>query len=351
MGKVRLDCPKCGKAIAVSDTAKKARCPGCKEVIDVTEAVAAASSKAVPEEAPAAEPSGQETSPEQKAPATVVEAAPEKAPERPSRRGSRRISRVMASALTTAGYRGWQVTIPAAAVVFIVLLFLVWWLAAIMVASALWLFADATLSRVTRVIPKGSGSQHVPILWGLIGLVPVAGVAVYVLLKRRLMAASAEDIAPPSMSPEEMEDAGKVPAPSLLSPGVILIAAIAAMLIVFFWTPARYKVEVAADIGSDFRLIGVSPNATYNPGSVAVRLKAREPILEFDKVTVEVAKLAEGGTWRPLGNEELPVDVDAKLKLVGRKIQVPEPGRYRVTMKRPDGKSLGSADFSIRERR
>jgi len=39
-GKIRFDCPSCGKAIRVSETSKKARCPGCKQVIDVAAALA-----------------------------------------------------------------------------------------------------------------------------------------------------------------------------------------------------------------------------------------------------------------------------------------------------------------------
>lgn len=363
MGKVRLDCPKCGKAIAVPDTAKKARCPGCKEIIDVAEAAASSQKQALPQEeastqAPAEEkqaPAEEEKEespqpePEQEAPAVAVAGEAE----RPSRRASRRISRAMASAMTAAGYRGWQVTVPAALVVLIVLLFLIWWPAAIAVASGLWLFADATLSKVTRVIPSVPGSQHVPILWGLIGFVPVVGLAIYVILKRKLVAASASDIASGPVTSEEgeaVEETGKVPAPSILSPGIVLLAAISAMLIVFFWTPPRYKVEVAADISKDFRLIGQNPKATYNPGQIAVRLKAREPLVEFDKVLIEVFKL-DGGKAASLGSEELAIDTDAKLKLIGRKIQVPEPGRYRVAMKRPDGKLLDSTEFSIREKR
>lgn len=56
MGKLRLDCPSCGKAVAVSETAKKARCPGCKSVIDVATALSSGLDPATELTAPPAQP-------------------------------------------------------------------------------------------------------------------------------------------------------------------------------------------------------------------------------------------------------------------------------------------------------
>ncbi|MHC4251386.1 MAG: hypothetical protein ACYS9X_19885, partial [Planctomycetota bacterium] len=68
-------------------------------------------------------------------------------------------------------------------------------IAAIGIVSALGLFVDSALMRVTRVSPSGGGWSLMPMVWGLIGFAPVVGVVVYVILRQKLVENSPQDIA------------------------------------------------------------------------------------------------------------------------------------------------------------
>ncbi|MHC4502803.1 MAG: hypothetical protein ACYTFI_05810, partial [Planctomycetota bacterium] len=61
-----------------------------------------------------------------------------------------------------------------AAGLLVVLLFLIHWLAAISIASGLWVFADASLMRITRLRPSRKGFAFATTVWGVAGFVPVA---------------------------------------------------------------------------------------------------------------------------------------------------------------------------------
>lgn len=368
MGKRRLTCPGCGKAIAVSEKAKKARCPGCKEVIDVAAAMSAE------EQAPegGSEPSagaGTEVEKEAAAPPPAEQAAPEgkKADTKRKSSASRRAKgaqepleddvKVPARPPVTeiGPLKAWLAVVIGCAVVLAVLaiLFLKWY-AAIAIVSALGLYIDSSLARITRVIPGSAGYGHAPMVWGLIGFVPVVGVVLYVLLRPKLVKNSPEDIAKPGISIVEMEDTGKIYAPVLLSPGLLLIVPLVALLAFFF--PRQKSLVLYKGTVSSRRFVP-SEGQWFNQGKVGFMLKSVSPLEEYGELAYVVVKESADGSETVMdvsgaieahrganrSSWEAPAD-----KAGSDRVEVFKAGSYRMEVKDADGDVIASTRFRIR---
>lgn len=377
MAKRRLECPHCGKTVAVSEKAKKARCPGCKEVIDVEELLTAsareapsepeAAAKVEAEEAPAPEreeaPEEAEAPPEEpeepeepeqpeepvepvapKEPEEVPEAKPPK--ERPSRRASRRATRRSgrekpARKAAPAAARGPVSWIPAAAGAVVVLIalwvFLIPWWAAIAVASGLWAFFDSTLQRITHMPGAEQGSTYAPLLWSVLCFIPFVGVAIYLPLRKRLTARSLEEHAPPGATPEDREESGQAIPPKLASPAVILPVAMAAVGIWFSLRPPSVELSIF-----ERGRLSTKSSEWLDPGELTVRLEARKE-LDMASISYEVVKF-EKGEEKPAASGSVPVSK----RTVSWDVIIEEGGKYEVRVSDPDGGGIASRRFNVR---
>lgn len=348
-GKIRFDCPSCGKAIRVSETSKKARCPGCKQVIDVAAALAGKDEPAggAVEKPAAAEAEVREEAAEE--PRDTGGEPAEGAPDQ--RRSARRVTRTLRRAsrameAAPRGFQAWMATAAAAVAVMVALMFLSHWIVAIVVAVALWVYVDSSLLGITRVVPKSPGYAHAPMVWSLIGFVPLIGVGLYLYLRKRLIETSREDYADPDMSLEEMESLGKMDAPEPLSPNMILVVVVSVLLVFVWWKAASTRVDVIDPVKGR-----AEPTGWYNGGKLTVRFVSSpiEGVTELSYVLFNIA----GEKDVEVVSGVMPVeprnvaDEDASLEARAT-LDVTTPGRYRVDVRR--GKStLDSAEFNIRQ--
>ncbi|MHC4253536.1 MAG: hypothetical protein ACYS9X_30830 [Planctomycetota bacterium] len=369
MAKQRFDCPGCGKTIAVSSTAKKARCPSCKEVVDVASVLGANTAAPAPEaetgkeavkkeEAPP-QAGGQEAAPapekapEPEAPAPPKEAEEsgeareaERAPEprpRPEPDGTPPAPRIK----LPAGLKLWMLTVCGTLVVTGILsLFFFHPLAAFIMASALGVYIDSTLAGVTRFIPTKPGYAHAPMLWGLIGLIPFFGAGAYALVRRKLITNSAEDIAPPDMSREDMEDEGLIRAPGLLSPGMILV--IGAVIVVAIPPFSKRQASITLEKCTVTKTgTKVPTDAIYfDKGKIGFSLWARAPLQDkFGRLAYSLVKIE--------GEQEIETGIAGDVNTTkGRtetewEIEVKESGSFRMDVKKQNGKTVTSVNFRI----
>jgi len=377
MGKRRLKCPGCGKAIAVSKTAKKARCPGCREVIDVAAALAGG---ADPSKEPAPAPAEGASSEPQEAAAVAADAgataeiedagaeadvavAEEKEPDAKSKSGSSRRSKsgeepfpeeeFKAPArppVTMVGpLKAWLAVVVGSAVVFAILaIFFVKWYAAIAIVSALALYIDSSLARITRVIPGSRGYGHAPMVWGLMGFVPLAGVVLYVLLRPKLVANSPEDIAAPGTPLVEMEDTGKIVAPSLISWGLLLLVPLA--VVGGMACPRRPSLVLTSGtltkVGRKVRFMPSDKGEWFNQGKVGFRLRSKSALEEYGKLGYVVVEVTpDGDTATQVAG---PVDTVAGKNRTHWVITADKAGTYRMDVKDEEGDVITSARYKIR---
>jgi hypothetical protein len=379
MGKLRLNCPNCGKAVAVSETAKKARCPGCKKVMDVAAALAgdldpstelSAEPKAAPEPQAAAEP---QAAPE----STEGEAGAEEGdgPAKPKRRSSR-IARAVGSGSTRksgrksdraegmpereapppptfdlpGGAQPWMI-IAGVAVIGAVVLWLVANvnpIAAVGIVSGVGIFIDAALMRITRISPSAKGWGSMPMVWGLIGFVPVIGVAVYALLRAKLVENSPEDIATPDMDEDDMAFEGKVRPPSVVSVGIVLVIALAVGAGMFFQQRPSTWVEVGTSVSEKRGVLsGQSKRKWYNMGKLYAVFHAQEPLADIGELSFEVLKIGRDGTSTSVGSDAVTANVASRERLGWFAFEVTESGRHRLLVKDADGSSYAKYDFRI----
>jgi hypothetical protein len=348
MGKVRLDCPNCGKAIAVSDTAKEARCPGCKEVIEADQLADS------PESAEAEQEAVEDTEvPDTDDDDAGGEAEEEGAKKKRSskRVSSRRISQ--ASRGQPGGSQGILISIGAAVVVAGVLAFLIFWPIAIVVASGIMIYLDATLARITRMSSSGQGTSSAPMLWGLLGFLFPVGPIIYFVMRNKLLSASAEDIGDTSLSDDDLEDVGKVREPTLASAGSVVMAAAAVALSVLFWAGPSVRLTFGKTLnpnnptpqGAKWDDTG---KKAYDQGVIfCARLTWAVPPERLDAVVCKAYHLTGGEQTEAL---EKTVPIPEVTKNVYWLMELPEPGNYRIEVYTPEPESSKITSETIRIR-
>ncbi len=364
MGKLRLNCPNCGKAVAVSETAKKARCPGCKKVMDVAAALVGdldPSTELAADQKAGANSAGDGADAAAKGAGEGAETAE---PERSSSGDADKSDRESDGGEAPkreppppptfdlpAGAQPWMI-IAGVAVIAALLLWLVANvnpIAAIGIVSALGLYVDSALMRVTRVTPTGGGWGLMPMVWGLFGLVPVVGVVVYVLLRKRLVENSPEDIATPDMDDDDISFEGKVRPPNVASPGIALVLALAVGGGMFFQMPPDMWIELGTKhIKQKNILRGQSERRYYNIGELVARFRAKNPLADYEGLNYEVVKMNADGTSPSVatGTVEANIGNDHPRQGVFR-FEVKEHGEHRLRVKGGDGGVHATFDFMV----
>ncbi len=243
---------------------------------------------------------------------------------------------------------GTLIATACAAGLLLVLLFLIHWLAAISIASGLWVFADASLMRVTRLTPSRKGFAFATMVWGAAGFVPVVGVAAYVYFRGALARAAPSDIAPASMSDEKAKEAGKLRARKVSASGAAVVAALAAAVALAGWYAAG---DMALEFGTDytkaFRIEGGNSRDRFGPGTIAVKLSSSRPIEECGRLDWEL--YAPGKALdRPRRGTVKPRSGAGKTIWVWKIRWQKTPGEYRLDVLGDDGTVVKRGYFSIR---
>jgi len=393
MGKLRLDCPNCGKPVAVSETAKKARCPGCKKVMDVAAALAgdldpsselSADQTAAATEAPApAAEQGQTEASEELTEEGGEAASPERRSSRADGKSGRKSKRRSGKKSARAeaqegeeqpegelegedapqegapgvpafdlpgGAQPWMI-IAAVGVIAAILLWLVANvnpIAAVGIVSALGLFVDSTLMRITRVSPSAKGWGSMPMVWGLIGFVPVVGIVIYVLLRPKLIANSPQDIATPDMDEDDMSFEGKVRPPSIVSAGAVLVLALAIGGGIFYQLDPAMQIAVGTKWSEEKGILrGHTPGKPYGSGTLyALYRTTKVPLAEYGELSYEVIKLG-GEKADPIASGPANTAVRKSKHKGWFSFEVKGHGRHRVLIKDADGSVHATYDFLV----
>lgn len=227
------------------------------------------------------------------------------------------------------------------------LFFLVNWLAAISIAGAVWVFADATLAKITRVRPSVHGARMMPVIWGVFGFVPLVGAGVYIYLRGALIARSAKDVARPGMTAEKMAEAGKLPPPTFASPGTAVMLAAVAFLVYTGW---RMGPEITIEFGTGYEgleLTGTDPDNVFAAGSLVVKFKSRIPKRDCDRLDWELVREGEDGNVK-LKDDTAAVEKESDYTVWMRRIRASKPGRFRVNVL-DKGVIMASAYFTMLE--
>lgn len=377
MGKLRLNCPNCGKAVAVSETAKKARCPGCKKVMDVAAALAgdidpstelAAGQEAGAAGADASAPAGDEPDvakdgADENAEEDGEVAEPKRSSSRVAGKSGRKSGRKSGQTKAVegdgappptfdlpGGAQPWMIIAGVAAVAALVL-----WLvanvnpiAAIGIVSALGLFVDSALMRVTRVSPSGKGWGPMPMVWGFIGFAPVVGVAIYVLLRRKLVESSPEDIATPDMDEDDMSFEGKVRPPSVVSVGMVVVLALAIGSGMFFQLRPSCELDVGTSYSQKNNLLdGQNERRVYNIGELFAKFYAKEPLADYEGLKFDVAKVSADGTGESIASGDVKA-IDIEHPYEGAfTFEVKKSGRHRLLVKDASGTVYATYRFRV----
>ncbi|GAF94461.1 unnamed protein product, partial [marine sediment metagenome] len=249
------------------------------------------------------------------------------------------------------GFQPWMVVAGVAVVLLIVLLFFVKWWAAIMIASAVGLYADASLARITRVKPTSPGSPVGPMIWGLIGFAFVVGPAIYILLRPKLLAYSPDDIEEADVDEDELEEEGKMRAPSLASPGVVLVLAGAIGLGYMFPKPPWLTLKLGKDVTSGRRIRRSDKRNTYDEDKPFHALLRAHKALDEEYKTLNYTVVPKGGDEEAAEPQEIGWDEEvagSSLRIWVWQIQIDEPGAYVLKVTREDGKRLIRKEFRIR---
>jgi len=243
---------------------------------------------------------------------------------------------------------GTLIATACAAGLLVVLLFLIHWLAAISIASGLWVFADASLMRITRLTPSRKGFALATTVWGAAGFVPVVGVAAYVYLRGALARASPSDIAPASMSDERAKEAGKLRARKVSASGAAVVGALAAAVALAGWYAAGdMTLEFGTDYTRAFRIEGGNSRDRFGPGTVAVKLSSFRPIEECGNLDWELYAPGKARD-RPRKSTVKPRRGAGKTVWVWKIRWQKTPGEYRLDVLGDDGTVVKRGYFTIR---
>lgn len=225
----------------------------------------------------------------------------------------------------------------AALVAFALLCLVVHWLAALSIASALFVFLDAAINHVNRIKPSSDESRLGLLVWSLAGFVPFAGVAAYVAMRKKLASAPAAKI---TTSMEAVETVKKrmrmVPVPVAVVVGVI------ALVIGWSCRLGPFTIEFGTDLTRGLRIEGTNPDNTYYVGTVCVKLSSSRPLEGYADLDW---RLFRGGTDGAVHRSTVRVQEGSDKTLWVWKMRVSQPGRYTLEVVDNTGKVVKRGYF------
>ncbi|MHC5054713.1 MAG: hypothetical protein ACYTKD_08345 [Planctomycetota bacterium] len=216
------------------------------------------------------------------------------------------------------------VEVVVAAGVLAILVFLVHWLAAVSIASAVFVFLDATIHHVNRIKPSSEESRAALVAWSMIGFVPFVGVLIYAAMRRKLASAPAAAAA----TGKEAVDTVKRRMSAVSAPAAIVVAAVAvAITLLTLRGPEMFKIEFGTKFSGALRVEGTTSSDTYTVGTICVKLTSLEP---FKGYTVVDWKLFMEGNSFPVSKDAVRVRRDTNNTIWVWKVGVRLPGDYRL---------------------
>jgi hypothetical protein len=216
------------------------------------------------------------------------------------------------------------VEVVLAAGVLTVLVFLVHWLAAVSIASAVFVFLDATINHVKRIKPSSEESRAALVAWSVIGFVPFVGVLIYAAMRRKLASAPAAGAA----TGKEAVDTVKRRMSAVSAPAAIVVAAVAvALALLTFKGPGMFSIEFGTGLTRSLRMEGTTADDTYKVGTIYVKLEAAEPFEGYPSLDW---KLFLGGSPDPVSKGTVRVRPESNRKIWVWKVGARLPGSYTL---------------------
>ncbi len=184
------------------------------------------------------------------------------------------------------------VEVAVAAAAFVGLYFLVHWLTAVSIASALFVFLDAAMNHVYKVKPVSEESRAALVFWSVVGFVPFVGLIVYVAMRRKLASAPAVDVTTGKEAVETVKSRMRaVPVPA-----AIVVALIAIGLALLTWRPPeRFKrIVFGTSYTRSLRVVGVGD--TFPVGRIIVKLQSFKPMERFSHLDWKLFLVGRSGS-------------------------------------------------------
>lgn len=230
--------------------------------------------------------------------------------------------------------------------VFAVLLLLVHWLAAVSIASALFVFLDATVNHVYRLKPSSEESRSALVFWSVAGFVPFAGVGVYLVMRRKLAAALVGDAATGREAVEAVRSRmGAVPVPAAVVVGLIALG----LALLGLRLPDGFTLEFGTGFTGALGIEGSTPDNALPIGRISVRLESDEPLGGYADLDWRLFLIGSGD--EPIDTGTVRVQPRSNNTLWVWRVGVRHPGDYRLDTVDSAGAPVKSGCFTAVRRR
>jgi len=216
----------------------------------------------------------------------------------------------------------------------------IYWLGALSIASALFVFLDAAIHHVNRIKPTSKESRLGLLVWSLAGFVPFAGVAAYVALRKKLASAPTAKITTSMEAVETVKSRMRmVSIPTAIVVGVIAVA------IAWRSLPGPFTIEFGTKWTGSFRMQGTASNGVYSGTSVSVKLVSKGPIEGRPNLDW---KLFCDGVHVPYRNTTARVATQSDITIWVWRVPTKETGDYSLHVMDHTGKILKRGYFTVR---
>jgi len=228
------------------------------------------------------------------------------------------------------------VEIVVAIAALVALTYVVHWLGALSIASALFVFLDAAIHHVNKIKPTSKESRLGLLVWSLVGFVPFAGVAAYAALRKKLASAPVAKVTSGKEAVETVKSRMRlVPIPTAVVVGVVAVA------IAWFSLLGPFTVKFGTNITRGLVIEGEGD--TFPVGTVCVKLVSSRPIEGYADLDW---KLYLGGSDAPMYKSTVRVDPKSNKKIWAWKVRARLPGDYRLDVIDNTGKVVKRGYFT-----
>lgn len=218
------------------------------------------------------------------------------------------------------------------------LVFVVHWLAAVSIASALFVFLDAAINHVNRIKPSSEESRVALLTWSLVGFVPFVGIVVYAVVRRKLASAPVTKIATGKEAVETVKRRMRaVPIPTAV------VVAAAAVAVALLSLKGPFTIQFGTNYTRGLNIEGTTSNDTYTVGTVCIKLVSAKPIKGYANLDW---KLYLGGSDVPTYKGTVPVSRESDKKIWVWKVRARYPGDYRLDVINSSGKIVKRGYFT-----
>jgi len=222
--------------------------------------------------------------------------------------------------------------------VLVLLSFVTHWLAALSIASAVFVFFDAAINHVNKIKPTSGESRLALMVWSLVGFVPFVGVVAYAVLRKKLASAPARKVATGKEAVETVKRRMRaVPIPTAV------VVAVVAVVIAFFSLPGPFTINFGTRCSKALRLSGTRSDNIYAVRTVYAKLESSEQIQGQTNLDWEL--FYDGGR-EPVSHSTVKVQMQAGKMIWAWRVSARKTGDYRLDVINDDGVIVKRGYFS-----